>query len=76
MRFDNWFAAFKALGKLILDVGLMLAYHCDQYGKFSPPENCNRPNPSLADIIFFGLSFWASLKVLEYICWGEVSTPL
>ncbi|KAJ9183395.1 hypothetical protein P3X46_007257 [Hevea brasiliensis] len=23
--------AFKALGKLILDVGLMLAYHCDQY---------------------------------------------
>uniref|UniRef100_A0A2P2KNY6 Uncharacterized protein MANES_16G065500 n=1 Tax=Rhizophora mucronata TaxID=61149 RepID=A0A2P2KNY6_RHIMU len=25
--------AFKALGKLILDVGLMVAYHCDQYGK-------------------------------------------
>ncbi|XP_027355077.1 uncharacterized protein LOC113864986 isoform X2 [Abrus precatorius] len=24
--------AFKALGKLIFDVGLMLAYHCDQYG--------------------------------------------
>ncbi|XP_011648664.1 uncharacterized protein LOC101206989 isoform X1 [Cucumis sativus] len=24
-------SAFKALGKLILDVGLMLAYHCDQY---------------------------------------------
>ncbi|CAL1414469.1 unnamed protein product [Linum trigynum] len=23
--------AFKALGKLILDVGLMVAYHCDQY---------------------------------------------
>ncbi|KAJ1400285.1 Non-heme dioxygenase N-terminal domain [Sesbania bispinosa] len=23
--------AFKALGKLIFDVGLMLAYHCDQY---------------------------------------------
>ncbi|XP_006475731.1 uncharacterized protein LOC102623333 isoform X2 [Citrus sinensis] len=23
--------AFKALGKLIVDVGLMLAYHCDQY---------------------------------------------
>ncbi|XP_038889558.1 uncharacterized protein LOC120079448 isoform X3 [Benincasa hispida] len=23
--------AFKTLGKLILDVGLMLAYHCDQY---------------------------------------------
>ncbi|KAF9617236.1 hypothetical protein IFM89_035180 [Coptis chinensis] len=23
--------AFKALGKLMLDVGLMLAYHCDQY---------------------------------------------
>ncbi|KAJ8750436.1 hypothetical protein K2173_015575 [Erythroxylum novogranatense] len=23
--------AFKALGKLILDVGLMLAYHCDRY---------------------------------------------
>ncbi|RDX77907.1 hypothetical protein CR513_41893, partial [Mucuna pruriens] len=23
--------AFKALGKLIYDVGLMLAYHCDQY---------------------------------------------
>lgn len=26
--------AFKALGKLIHDVGLMVAYHCDQYGKF------------------------------------------
>ncbi|KAF7836069.1 hypothetical protein G2W53_010928 [Senna tora] len=25
--------AFKALGKLMFDVGLMLAYHCDQYGK-------------------------------------------
>ncbi|KAM7509467.1 hypothetical protein LguiA_019920 [Lonicera macranthoides] len=25
------FPAFKALGKLILDVGLMLAYHCDLY---------------------------------------------
>lgn len=25
--------AFKALGMLIFDVGLMLAYHCDQYGK-------------------------------------------
>ncbi|KAL1164461.1 hypothetical protein V6Z11_A06G071300 [Gossypium hirsutum] len=24
--------AFKALGKLIFDVGLMVAYHCDQYG--------------------------------------------
>lgn len=24
-------AAFKALGKLILDVGLLLAHHCDQY---------------------------------------------
>ncbi|XAR53300.1 hypothetical protein NMG60_11021803 [Bertholletia excelsa] len=24
--------AFKALGKLIVDVGLMLAYHCDHYG--------------------------------------------
>ncbi|KAG5007991.1 hypothetical protein JHK85_026533 [Glycine max] len=24
--------AFKALGKLIFDIGLMLAYHCDQYG--------------------------------------------
>ncbi|XP_028795722.1 uncharacterized protein LOC114751231 isoform X2 [Neltuma alba] len=24
-------AAFKALGKLMFDVGLMLAYHCDQY---------------------------------------------
>ncbi|WOL20441.1 hypothetical protein Cni_G29246 [Canna indica] len=23
--------AFKALGKMMLDVGLMLAYHCDQY---------------------------------------------
>ncbi|CAK9176722.1 unnamed protein product [Ilex paraguariensis] len=23
--------AFKALGKLVLDVGLMLAYHCDQF---------------------------------------------
>ncbi|KAG4966746.1 hypothetical protein JHK87_032397 [Glycine soja] len=23
--------AFKALGKLIFDIGLMLAYHCDQY---------------------------------------------
>ncbi|KAK4404173.1 Nudix hydrolase 19, chloroplastic [Sesamum angolense] len=26
--------AFKALGKLILDVGLLLAHHCDRYGKF------------------------------------------
>ncbi|CAN6699487.1 unnamed protein product [Malus baccata var. baccata] len=24
--------AFKALGKLILGVGLMVAYHCDRYG--------------------------------------------
>ncbi|PKA51090.1 hypothetical protein AXF42_Ash010530 [Apostasia shenzhenica] len=24
-------SAFKALGKLMLDVGMMLAYHCDQY---------------------------------------------
>ncbi|XP_015071424.1 uncharacterized protein LOC107015611 isoform X3 [Solanum pennellii] len=24
--------AFKTLGKLILDVGLLLAYHCDRYG--------------------------------------------
>lgn len=31
----NYCLAFKALGKLILDVGLMLAFHCDQYGKFS-----------------------------------------
>ena len=28
-----WYVAFKALGKLIFDIGLMLAYHCDQYGK-------------------------------------------
>ncbi|KAK6941558.1 Non-hem dioxygenase N-terminal domain [Dillenia turbinata] len=27
----NLHAAFKALGKLILDVGLMLAHHCDLY---------------------------------------------
>ncbi|GMQ06669.1 hypothetical protein CsSME_00051161 [Camellia sinensis var. sinensis] len=27
--------AFKALGKLILDVGLMVAYHCDRYGNSS-----------------------------------------
>jgi len=27
--------AFKALGKLIFDVGLLVAYHCDQYGKIS-----------------------------------------
>lgn len=27
-------AAFKALGKLILNVGFMLAYHCDRYGNF------------------------------------------
>ncbi|KAB1201405.1 hypothetical protein CJ030_MR0G003758 [Morella rubra] len=26
--------AFKALGKLIFDVGLMVAYHCDRYGRF------------------------------------------
>ncbi|CAL5443109.1 unnamed protein product [Camellia sinensis] len=25
--------AFKALGKLILDVGLMVAYHCDRYAR-------------------------------------------
>lgn len=24
--------AFKALAKLMLDVGLLLAYHCDKYG--------------------------------------------
>ncbi|KAF2304566.1 hypothetical protein GH714_033615 [Hevea brasiliensis] len=30
--------AFKALGKLILDVGLMVAYHCDQYGNISMLE--------------------------------------
>ncbi|KAM2193693.1 hypothetical protein ACFX1R_027951 [Malus domestica] len=24
--------AFKALGKVILGVGLMVAYHCDRYG--------------------------------------------
>ncbi|KAJ0089453.1 hypothetical protein Patl1_13189 [Pistacia atlantica] len=27
------FLAFKSLGKLILDVGLRVAFHCDQYGK-------------------------------------------
>lgn len=27
--------AFKALGMLMMEVGLMLAYHCDQYGMFS-----------------------------------------
>lgn len=36
--FYSWLVAFKALGKLILDVGLMLAYHCDLYGKSSMYE--------------------------------------
>ncbi|CAI0543159.1 unnamed protein product [Linum tenue] len=32
MLCPNWkLVTFKALGKLILDVGLMVAYHCDQY---------------------------------------------
>lgn len=30
--------AFKTLGKLIFDVGLMVAYHCDRYGKLSIQE--------------------------------------
>ena len=29
------FVAFKAMGKLILEVGLMVAFHCDRYGKVS-----------------------------------------
>ncbi|CAL5443122.1 unnamed protein product [Camellia sinensis] len=29
--FQNLKWAFKALGKLILDIGLMVAYHCDRY---------------------------------------------
>lgn len=29
--------AFKALGKLLLDVGLMLAYHCDRYATKGVP---------------------------------------
>ncbi|KAK8941632.1 hypothetical protein KSP40_PGU009247 [Platanthera guangdongensis] len=38
-------SAFKALGRLILDVGLLLAYHCDHYGivdilKFLFPSFC------------------------------------
>ncbi|KAI5389475.1 hypothetical protein KIW84_074946 [Lathyrus oleraceus] len=32
--------AFKALGKLIFDVGLMVAYHCDQYGDNSMSSWC------------------------------------
>lgn len=28
-----FYVAFKSLGKLIFDVGLMLAFHCDRYGK-------------------------------------------
>ncbi|XXG56065.1 hypothetical protein AAC387_Pa03g3578 [Persea americana] len=33
-------AAFKSLGKLLLDVGLMLAYHCDRYvNKGAPLSN-------------------------------------
>jgi len=27
-----FFVAFKALGKLMMEVGLMLAHHCDRYG--------------------------------------------
>jgi len=26
------FAAFKELGRLILDVGLLIAHHCDKFG--------------------------------------------
>jgi hypothetical protein len=28
------FVAFKGLGKLMLEVGLMLAHHCDRYGMY------------------------------------------
>lgn len=45
-------AAFKGLGKMILDVGLMLAYHCDRYGK------C---------MIFTFTSFWP-LKWSRFFC--------
>lgn len=31
-EFSYLYIAFKALGKLILDVGLMVAYHSDKYG--------------------------------------------
>uniref|UniRef100_A0A803MQ50 Non-haem dioxygenase N-terminal domain-containing protein n=1 Tax=Chenopodium quinoa TaxID=63459 RepID=A0A803MQ50_CHEQI len=26
--------AFKAIGRIMLDVGMMVAYHCDRYGRF------------------------------------------
>lgn len=34
MEVNYWYLAFKSLEKLIVDVGLMLAFHCDQYSKF------------------------------------------
>jgi hypothetical protein len=32
--FFPFFVAFKALGKLMMEVGLMLAHHCDRYGMY------------------------------------------
>ncbi|CAN1331293.1 hypothetical protein LINPERPRIM_LOCUS35269 [Linum perenne] len=43
VRCLNWkLVLFKALGKLILDVGLMVAYHCDRYvsKEMNADEDC------------------------------------
>ena len=32
--FPFFCVAFKALGKLMMEVGLMLAHHCDRYGMY------------------------------------------
>ncbi|XP_024961054.1 uncharacterized protein LOC112501608 isoform X1 [Cynara cardunculus var. scolymus] len=41
--------AFKALGKLILDVGLLVAYHCDKYVM---KEREMLPNEGIEQIVF------------------------
>lgn len=54
------YAAFKALGKMILDVGLLLAHHCDQYGKCL-----------MLELLFLSfLFFWGGGRMNSFFFWG------
>ena len=66
---DN-FAAFKALGRMMLNVGLMLAYHCDQYGNILEFRECSDLSVQVVNFnqIVFLHAHWACFLIqLSYM---------
>lgn len=60
------YVAFKALGKLILDVGLLLAYHCDGYGNFSSYMYIYT-HDYLNELCPVGTIVLVSIQIVEYV---------